>query len=77
MPTPDHAQAKSIRPLPADPNAEWSDPAGTTHGFDNHTARSEGWRYIRFLNRVRVVENEMRQGTMTRVRSDRRESTEP
>jgi arylsulfatase A-like enzyme len=32
VPTPDHAQAKSIRPLLADPNAEWSDPAVTTHG---------------------------------------------
>ncbi len=50
IPTPKHVQGKSIRTLLADPKAEWNEPAVTTHGFNNHTARSEKWRYIRYAN---------------------------
>ena len=38
----------AIDPLLADPKARWSDPAITTHGFNNHAVRSEQWRYIRY-----------------------------
>jgi arylsulfatase A-like enzyme len=48
--TPAHVQGKSIRSLLADPGAQWSDPAVTTHEFKNHSARTEGWRYIRYAN---------------------------
>ena len=33
-----------------DSQAAWETPAVTTHGFQNHTVRSEGWRYIRYAN---------------------------
>ena len=47
---PSHIEAKSIRPLLADPKAEWTTPAVTTHEQGNHAIRSEGWRYIRYAN---------------------------
>jgi hypothetical protein len=43
-------QGKSIRPLLADPAAAWTDPAITTHGFNNHAVRTESQRYIRYAN---------------------------
>ena len=48
--TPEHVQGKSIRPLLADPNAPWDEPAVTTYLFGNHAVRSEKWRYIRYAN---------------------------
>jgi arylsulfatase A-like enzyme len=48
--TPKHVEGRSIRPLLADPGAEWKFPALTTFGFKNHAVRSEGWRYIRYAN---------------------------
>ena len=36
--------------LPKNPQAPWEVPAITTHGFKNHTVRTEGWRYIRYEN---------------------------
>ena len=48
--TPSHVQGKSIRTLLADPQAAWDQPAITTYGYNNHTVRSEGWRYIRYAN---------------------------
>src|SRR4029450_3826938 len=48
--TPKHVEGKSIPPLLANPQAEWNQPALTTHGFKNHSVRSEGWRYIRYAN---------------------------
>lgn len=50
LPIPKHVEGQSIRKLLASPNAEWSAPALTTHGFQNHAARSERWRYIRYAN---------------------------
>ena len=32
------------------PEAAWDTPAITTHGFKNHTVRTEGWRYIRYAD---------------------------
>ncbi len=50
IPTPKHVEGKSIRPLLADPQAAWDQPALTTYGFNNHAVRSAGWRYIRYAN---------------------------
>ena len=41
-------EGKSIVPLLKDPSAEWNRPALTTHGRENHTIRTERWRYIRY-----------------------------
>lgn len=48
--TPSHIEGKSIRPLLVDPKAEWSEPAVMTQEFGNHAVRTEGWRYIRYVN---------------------------
>jgi arylsulfatase A-like enzyme len=48
IPTPSHVEGKSIRPLLANPNAAWDAPAMTTHGYKNHTVRTDAWRYIRY-----------------------------
>jgi len=50
LPIPAHVQGKSIRTLLADPKAAWDQPAVTTYMFNNHTARTEDWRYIRYAN---------------------------
>ena len=50
IPTPAHVEGKSIRKLLEDPQAEWKEPALTTHELKNHAVRSEGWRYIRYAN---------------------------
>ena len=47
---PAHVTGLSIRPLLADPKAEWTAPALTTHGKDNHAIRTERWRYIRYAD---------------------------
>jgi len=41
-------QGKSLLPLLKNPKAEWQSPALTTHGRNNHSLRSEKWRYIRY-----------------------------
>lgn len=48
--TPQHLEGTSLRTLLATPDAEWSAPAITTYGFNNHAVRVEGWRYIRYAN---------------------------
>ena len=48
----------SIKKLLADPRAEWSVPAVTTHGFQNHAVRTERWRYIRYANGDEELYNE-------------------
>jgi arylsulfatase A-like enzyme len=47
---PKHLDGQSLAPLLKDPTAKWDTPAITTHGFQNHTVRSEDWRYIRYAN---------------------------
>jgi len=49
IPTPAHVQGRSLRPLLADPTVSWS-PAITTYGRNNHTVRSEDWRYTRYAD---------------------------
>jgi choline-sulfatase len=41
-------QGNSLLPLLKDPCAEWSQPALTTYGLNNHSLRSQRWRYIRY-----------------------------
>jgi arylsulfatase A-like enzyme len=41
-------QGKTLLPLLKNPKAEWQRPALTTHGRNNHSVRSEKWRYIRY-----------------------------
>jgi arylsulfatase A-like enzyme len=41
-------QGKSLLPLLKNPKAKWDRPALTTHGKENHSVRSERWRYIRY-----------------------------
>jgi arylsulfatase A-like enzyme len=49
IPTPAHVQGHSLRPLLTDPGAEWI-PAVTTYRQNNHTVRSEAWRYTRYVD---------------------------
>jgi arylsulfatase A-like enzyme len=50
LPMPKHLDGRSLAPLLRDPKSAWDTPAITTHGFKNHTVRTEGWRYIRYAN---------------------------
>jgi len=50
LPIPKHIEGASIRKLLAAPASEWTTPALTTHGFQNHAVRSERWRYIRYAD---------------------------
>lgn len=40
----------SMRMLLADPNAKWARPALTTYGRNNHSLRSQNYRYIRYAD---------------------------
>ena len=55
---PKHVEGKSLRPLLADPQAAWSQPAMTTYLYMNHAVRSEGWRLIRYKNGDQELYNE-------------------
>jgi len=48
LPVGKHLEGRSLKPLLADPGAEWDRPVITTHGRNNHSVRSERWRYIRY-----------------------------
>jgi arylsulfatase A-like enzyme len=50
LPIGDHLEGRSLRPLLRDPQSEWDRPVLTTHGRNNHSVRSERWRYIRYAN---------------------------
>lgn len=46
-----HGQAgRSLLPLLQNPNAVWDHPAVTTYGQNNHSVRTERWRYIRYAD---------------------------
>ena len=47
-PIPKHVEGISIKPLLADPKAEWKQPAITTYMQNNHAITTEDWRYIRY-----------------------------
>ncbi len=48
LPTPEHVQGKCIRALLTNPRAPWDPPAVTTYRRNNHTLRTETWRYTRY-----------------------------
>ncbi len=50
IPLPKHVEGVSIKPLLQNTTADWKTPALTTFGFQNHTLRTEQWRYIRYAN---------------------------
>jgi arylsulfatase A-like enzyme len=50
VPVPAHAEGISIKPLLANPAAEWKQPAITTHLRGNHAITTENWRYIRYAD---------------------------
>jgi len=43
-------EGASLTPLLENLRAEWERPALTTHGRNNHSVRSERWRYIRYAD---------------------------
>ncbi|MFN9085812.1 MAG: sulfatase, partial [Acidobacteriota bacterium] len=48
LPARQELEGVSLRPLLADPKAKWERPAVTTYFRNNHSVRSEEWRYIRY-----------------------------
>ncbi len=44
----DELEGNSLLPLLEDPNMAWEPPAVTTYMQNNHSVRSERWRYIRY-----------------------------
>jgi arylsulfatase A-like enzyme len=50
IPIPKHVEGVSIKPLLADPKMEWNVPTLCTFGFQNHSVRSEQWRFIRYAD---------------------------
>jgi arylsulfatase A-like enzyme len=50
LPSGEHLEGATLRPLLADPDAAWDRPAVTTHGKDNHAVVSERYRYIRYAD---------------------------
>jgi arylsulfatase A-like enzyme len=47
---PSQVEGVSFTALIKDPSSAWDIPAITTFGANNHTVRSERWRYIRYLD---------------------------
>jgi arylsulfatase A-like enzyme len=43
-------EGRSLSPLLSNPRAEWNHPAVTTYGQNNHSVRTERWRYIRYAD---------------------------
>jgi arylsulfatase A-like enzyme len=58
VPVPKHAEGISIKPLLANPTAEWTRPALTTMYQNNHTLRTADWRYIRYADGKEELYNE-------------------
>lgn len=47
---PEHVTGLNLRPLLVNPDTEWTAPALTTYGRNNHALRTERWRYIRYAD---------------------------
>lgn len=58
VPSPGHAEGISLRPLLADPDAEWSRPAVSTFLRNNHAVVTEEWRYIRYADGTEELYNQ-------------------
>lgn len=50
LPIPSHVEGVSVKPLLVDPKAVWERPGITTHGYMNHSVRTEKCRYIRYAD---------------------------
>jgi len=50
IPRRSNLDGQSLVPLLRNAAAEWNHPALTTHGKDNHSIRTERWRYTRYAN---------------------------
>ncbi len=50
LPPKPEIEGNSLVPLLKAPNSAWDHPAVTTHGRNNHSVRSERWRYIRYAD---------------------------
>jgi arylsulfatase A-like enzyme len=50
LPKPAWLEGDNIRPLLADPAAEWAGAGVTTFGQNNHAVRTNRWRYIRYAD---------------------------
>lgn len=48
LPAREDLEGRSLTPLLKNPSAQWDHPALTTFGPNNHTLRTEDWRYIRY-----------------------------
>lgn len=48
LPQPAHLDGRDLSPLLKNPQAIWEMPAITTHKFQNHSIRTDDWRYIRY-----------------------------
>jgi arylsulfatase A-like enzyme len=58
LPVPEHVEGRSLRPLLADVGASWEQPAISTYLFNNHSVRTEGWRYTRYHDGGEELYNE-------------------
>jgi arylsulfatase A-like enzyme len=59
LPIPPHVQGKSIRTLLENPQAAWAEPAITTYRQNNHSIRTEQWRYTRYADGGEELYNEI------------------
>ncbi len=50
LPENDRLEGQSLVPLMHNPELEWRRPALTTHGKNNHTLRSQRWRYTHYAD---------------------------
>ncbi len=48
VPRPKHVEGLSIKPLLANPRMKWNTPTLCTFPYNNHTVRTEQWRFIRY-----------------------------
>jgi arylsulfatase A-like enzyme len=48
LPANDRLEGQSLAPLLKDPEQSWDRPSLTTHGRNNHSLRSDRYRYIRY-----------------------------
>jgi arylsulfatase A-like enzyme len=50
LPIPKHVEGENLRPLLLDPQAKWDRPALTTFHLNNHSLRTQKYRYIRYAD---------------------------
>jgi arylsulfatase A-like enzyme len=58
VPTPQHAEGVSLKPLLAKPTAKWKQPAISTFLLNNHAISTDEWRYIRYADGSEELYNE-------------------